>query len=131
MTSGDGSVGSDEFLTCEPLQRGGFPLLPERPLAAVETVTARGELKQFDRNAMGFHGRDELAAVFRRHGYVINGMREKRGRSVGGDPCFIGIKADEFRLRIRTKQFVPGAGVRVFSHRDDGIDEPGEIGSAT
>ena len=70
-------------------------MLPERPLAAVETVTARGELKQFDRNAMGFHGRDKLAAVLRRHGFVINGMCEKRGRGVGRNLRFIGIKPDE------------------------------------
>jgi hypothetical protein len=31
---------NDEVLTGEPLQRGGFPLFPERPLAAVEAMTA-------------------------------------------------------------------------------------------
>ena len=80
---------------------------------------------------MGFHGLDKLTAVFRRHRFVIDGMREKRGRSFGGDLLFVGIEADELGLWIRAKKFRPGAGVRIFSHRNNGIDEPGEIGSAT
>lgn len=106
-------------------------MLPERSFAAVKTMTAGRELKQFNRNAMDFHGRDKLAAVLRRHGFVINSMSKKSGRSVGRNLRFIGIKPDEFGLRIRTKEFVPGAGVRVFAHRDDRIDEPCEIGPAT
>ena len=106
-------------------------MLPERPLAAVEAVTARRELKQFDRNAIGFHGRDKLAAVLRRYGFVINGMSEKCGRRAGRNLRLIGIELDEFGLRIGPKEFVPGAGVRVFAHRDDWIDEPGEIRPAT
>ena len=80
---------------------------------------------------MGFHGRDKLTAVFRWHGFVIDGMREKCGWSFGGDLRFVGIAADEFRFWMETKEFVPGASVCVLAHRDDRIDEPGEIGSAT
>jgi len=80
---------------------------------------------------MGFHGPDKLAAVLWRHGFVINGMSEKRGRSIGSDLRFVGIKLDKFGLRSEPKEFVSGACVRVFAHRDDWIDEPGEIGPAT
>ena len=106
-------------------------MLPERSLAAVQTVTACREFEQFDRNAMGFHGCDKLAAILRRHGFVINGMREESGRSVGCNLRFVGIKPNELGLRLEAKQFVSGSGVCVFAHRDDGIDEPGEIGPAT
>ena len=106
-------------------------MLPEWPLAAVQTVTACREFEQFDRNAMGFHGCDKLAAILRRHGFVINGMREESGRSVGCNLRFVGIKPNELGLRLEAKQFVSGSGVSVFAHRDDGIDEPGEIGPAT
>ena len=105
-------------------------MLPERPFAAVETMSAGREFEEFDRNAVAFHSGDKLTAVFRRHGFVIDGVSEKRGRSVGGDLCFVGIEGDEFRFWMAAKELVPRTGVRVFTHRDYRIDEPGEIGPA-
>ena len=78
-------------------------MLPERSLTAVETMTAGREFEQFDRNAVGFHGGDKLTAVFRWHRFVIDGVSEKSGRSVGGDLRFVGIEIDEFSFWMESQ----------------------------
>ena len=94
-------------------------------------MSARGEFKQFDRDTICFQGGGELAAILGRHGFVINGMRKEGGRSVGGDLGLVGIASDEFGLRIGSKEILPGTGVRIFTHGDNGVNQPGEIGPAT
>src|SRR2546426_5685998 len=60
-----------------------FPFLPQRALAPVEPVSARGELQVFHRHAVRFHCRDEGAAESARRA----GGRSEEHTSELQSPC--------------------------------------------
>lgn len=73
----------------------------------------------------------KLFAVASGNDVIIDGVSEVGGRSSFGDVEFVGIELNELVAGLGTEEISARSFVSAFAHGDDGIDENGEIWTAT
>ena len=120
----------DDVPAGHPLQRPFLPGFPHRAFASVQPVASGRQFQILDRNAVGLERIAERAAVFRRDGHVILGMRQEGRRGLVGDLLLVGEAFDQLGRGIDAEKGRFGPTVGLFAHGDHGVDEQHEIGAA-
>ena len=107
-----------------------MPGIPHGAFVTVQAVAAGGELQVFRRGAVFFEGVVECLAVGGDDDPVVQRVREIGRTRFGGNLFLVRKQINQFVARFVSEQVAARSAVRRLVHRDDRVDENGEVRQA-